>query len=123
MDDVVLVINAGSSSLKFCVYNAAADEWRLSTRGQIEGIGTAPRFSARDDLGVRLADEVLDNNEIHDSGAALAALASWLRSHYHAVRVLGVGHRVVHGGARFAGPTLVTPGVIEELRTLIPLAP
>jgi acetate kinase len=123
MDDVVLVINAGSSSLKFCVYNAAADGWRLNTRGQIEGIGTAPRFSARDDLGVRLADEVLDKNEVHDGGAALAALASWLRSHYHAARVIGVGHRVVHGGARFAGPTLVTPDVLEQLRWLIPLAP
>jgi acetate kinase len=123
MDDVVLVINAGSSSLKFCVYNAAADGWRLNTRGQIEGIGTAPRFSARDDLGVRLADDVLDKNEVHDAGAALAALASWLRSHYHAARVIGVGHRVVHGGARFAGPTLVTPDVLEQLRRLIPLAP
>src|SRR4051795_2211737 len=123
MDDVVLVINAGSSSLKFCVYNAAADEWRLNTRGQIEGIGTAPRFSARDDLGVRLADEVLDKNEVHDAAAALAALASWLRSHYHAARVIGVGHRVVHGGAHFAGPTLVTPDVLEQLRRLIPLAP
>ena len=123
MDDVVLVINAGSSSLKFCVYNAAADGWRLNTRGQIEGIGTAPRFSARDDVGVRLADEVLDSNEVHDGGTALAALASWLRSHYHAAHVLGVGHRVVHGGARFAGPTLVTPGVVDELRALIPLAP
>src|SRR3954467_6380173 len=123
MDDVVLVINAGSSSLKFCVYNAAADEWRLNTRGQIEGIGTAPRFSARDDLGVRLADEMLDKNEVHDAAAALAALASWLRSHYHAARVIGVGHRVVHGGAHFAGPTLVTPDVLEQLRRLIPLAP
>jgi acetate kinase len=123
MDDVVLVINAGSSSLKFCVYNAAADGWRLNTRGQIEGIGTAPRFSARDDLGVRLADDVLDKNEVHDAGAALTALASWLRSHYHAARVIGVGHRVVHGGARFAGPTLVTPDVLEQLRRLIPLAP
>jgi len=68
MDDVVLVINAGSSSLKFCVYNAAADGWRLNTRGQIEGIGSAPRFSARDDVGVRLADEALDRNEVHDGG-------------------------------------------------------
>jgi len=123
MEDVVLVINAGSSSLKFCVYNAAADGWRLSTRGQIEGIGTAPRFSARDDVGVRLADEALDKNDVHDAAAALAALASWLRSQYHAARVLGVGHRVVHGGAHFAAATLVTPDVVGELRALIPLAP
>jgi len=123
MEDVVLVINAGSSSLKFCVYNAAADGWRLNTRGQIEGIGTAARFSARDDVGVRLADEALDKNEVRDAGAALAALASWLRSQYHAAHVLGVGHRVVHGGARFTGATLVTPDVVNQLRALVPLAP
>jgi len=123
MEDVILVINAGSSSLKFCVYNAAADGWRLSTRGQIEGIGTAPRFSARDDVGVRLTNEELDKNEVHDAAAALAALASWLRSQYHGATVLGVGHRVVHGGASFAGATLVTPEVVEQLRALTPLAP
>jgi acetate kinase len=123
MEDVVLVINAGSSSLKFCVYNAVADGWRLSTRGQIEGIGTAPRFSAKDDVGVRLADERLDKDEIHDAAAALGALAAWLRSQYHAAHVIGVGHRVVHGGAHFAGATLVTPDVVEQLRALVPLAP
>jgi acetate kinase len=123
MEDVILVLNAGSSSLKFCVYNAAGDGWRLDTRGQIEGIGTAPRFSARDDVGVRLANEELDKHEVHDAAAALASLASWLRSQYHGSTVLGVGHRVVHGGAHFSGATLVTPDVVAQLRALMPLAP
>ena len=53
MDDYALVLNAGSSSLKFCVYRrpAAATGWRLEARGQIEGIGTSPRFSAKDARG------------------------------------------------------------------------
>jgi len=60
---------------------------------------------------------------VRDGRGALDALASWLRSRYGGARVLGVGHRVVHGGARFDGPAIVTPEVLDELRKLIPLAP
>jgi acetate kinase len=123
MDDYALVLNAGSSSLKFCVYRRpAAEGWRLEARGQIEGIGTSPRLSVRDDAGESLADERLDAT-VRDGRTALDALAAWLRSRYGGARVLGVGHRVVHGGARFAAPTIVTPKVLEELRALTPLAP
>jgi acetate kinase len=123
MDDYALVLNAGSSSVKFCIYHRSdADSWRIESRGQIEGIGTAPRLSARDGAGGILADHPLDK-AVRDVRAALDSLASWLRSRYGGVRVLGVGHRVVHGGARFTGPTAITPQVLEELRALIPLAP
>jgi acetate kinase len=123
MDDYALVLNAGSSSLKFCVYNRPdGGAWRLESRGQIEGIGTAPRLGARDEAGGRIADQVLDAS-VADGRAALDCLAAWLRSRYEGARVLGVGHRVVHGGARFKGPVVVTPEVLEELRTLVPLAP
>ncbi len=123
MDDYALVLNAGSSSLKFCVYRRSeAEPWRLEARGQIEGIGTSPRLSAKDGAGERLADEALDAT-VRDGKGALDALAAWLRSRYGGARVLGVGHRVVHGGAGYAGPVVVTPVVLEELRALIPLAP
>ena len=123
MDDYALVLNAGSSSLKFCVYaRPEAEAWRLEARGQIEGIGTSPRLSAKDGAGERLADQPLDAT-VRDGKGALDALAAWLRSRYGGARVLGVGHRVVHGGAGYAGPTVVTPKVLEELRALIPLAP
>jgi acetate kinase len=123
MNDLVLVVNAGSSSLKFCVYRKPTDDaWRADARGQIEGIGTAPRLSARDGAGGVLADRPLDE-EVRDGRAALDCLASWLRSHFGGARVLGVGHRVVHGGARYAGPTIVTPEVLKDLRELTPLAP
>ena len=124
MNDYAVVLNAGSSSLKFCIYqrpeNAA---WRLEARGQIEGIGTSPRFSVKNEAGERLADTALDKAAVRDGRGALDALAGWLRSTYGGARVLGVGHRVVHGGPHFAGPTIVTPQVLDELRTLIPLAP
>jgi acetate kinase len=121
--DFALVLNAGSSSLKFCIYHRpVAASWSLDARGRIEGIGTAPRFSARSGAGQTLADERLDAT-VSDGRGALDRLAAWLRSRYGGGRVLGVGHRVVHGGARFTGPVVVTPDVMDELRALIPLAP
>lgn len=101
MDDYALVLNAGSSSLKFCVFQRPAGEsWRLEARGQIEGIGTSPRLSAKDASGERLADQDV---AVRDGRDAVDALAAWLRSKYGGSRVLGVGHRVVHGGSRFSG--------------------
>ena len=124
MDDYAVVLNAGSSSLKFSVYRRPeADRWRQEARGQIEGIGVTPRFSAKNGAGEKLADEALNKASVHDGRTALNAVADWLRGQYGGARVLGVGHRVVHGGARFAAPTVVTPQVLEELRKLIPLAP
>jgi acetate kinase len=123
MDDYALVLNAGSSSLKFCVYGRpVVGSWRLEARGQIEGIGTSPRLSVKDNDGRSLANAKLDV-AVSNGRDALDYLAVWLRSRYGGARVLGVGHRVVHGGARFAGPTVVDRQVLAELCELIPLAP
>jgi acetate kinase len=123
VEDYALVLNAGSSSLKFCVYQRPETErWRLAARGQIEGIGTAPRLLVKDGAGAALADAPLDTG-VRDGRTALDALAGWLRGRYGGARVLGVGHRVVHGGARYPGPTIVTPPVLIDLRQLVPLAP
>ena len=122
-NDFALVINAGSSSLKFSLYRLAdSGRWGLEARGQIEGIGVAPLFSAKDTHGVKLADEQL-SAEVRDGRAALNVLADWLRATYGGGRVLGVGHRVVHGGARFSSPTIVTRAILAELHELTPLAP
>jgi acetate kinase len=122
-EPVVLVLNAGSSSLKFCVYRCPAhDAWRLDARGQIEGIGTSPHFSAKDGEGRKIHDGPLDGG-IRDARSALDSLAAWLRKHFEGAHVLGVGHRVVHGGAGYAAPTIVTPAVLDGLRALVPLAP
>jgi acetate kinase len=121
MDDLALVINAGSSSLKFCVYRCAAGEGlQLDARGQIEGIGTSPRLAVKDASGANLAQQDV---AVRDGRQAVEAFAAWLKSAYAAASVQGVGHRVVHGGPRYAGPTIVTPEVLAELRELIPLAP
>lgn len=123
MTDCLLVLNAGSSSLKFCVYVLpASGEWRLEAQGQVEGIGSRPRFRAKDGSGRPLAGEDL-GARVQDAASALEALAAWLRGHFGQPRLLGVGHRVVHGGAQHAGPARVTPALMAELRALVPLAP
>ena len=133
MDEYVLILNAGSSSLKFCVYRrpetaqsaehgGAPTAWRLEARGQIEGIGSSPQFSAKDGEGGALAKESL-GKDVRDGRSALGALAAWLGARYKHARIVGVGHRVVHGGAKYADPTRVTPQLLEDLRALVPLAP
>jgi acetate kinase len=123
MDDYALVLNAGSSSLKFCIFQRPRSErWNLAARGQIEGIGTSPRLIVKDAESRRIADDLLDS-EVRDGAAAVSSLAGWLRANYGGARVLGVGHRVVHGGAKFVGPTIVNLQVLVDLRELIPLAP
>jgi acetate kinase len=123
MDDFSLVLNAGSSSLKFCAYRRSpAESWLLDARGQVDGIGTTPRLTANRGDGATLADQMLDAS-IRDSRSALGITAGWLRGHYRAARVLGVGHRVVHGGAKYTKPCHITSQVIEDLKALVPLAP
>jgi acetate kinase len=123
MDEYSVVVNAGSSSLKFSVFRRpGAEAWRLETRGQIEGIGSDPRFSAKDGTGGSIGERQLDST-IKDGRAALGFVADWLRERYGGARVRGVGHRIVHGGARYTGPTIVTTEVLEDLHRLIPLAP
>jgi acetate kinase len=123
MDDYALVLNAGSSSLKFCVYKRTDEtDWQVAGRGQIEGIGTSPWLSAKDAYGVVLANNSLDAS-VADGHAAIDALASWLRSKWQGARVLGVGHRVVHGGVRYGQPVVMTRQILSDLHELIPLAP
>lgn len=121
MDDYALVLNAGSSSLKFCVFERPPNErWHLEARGQVEGIGASPRLTVKDASGECLADQDV---AVRNADQALDTLARWLRSKYGGSRVLGVGHRVVHGGARFSGPTILNSEVLRELYQLVPLAP
>lgn len=121
MDDYALVLNAGSSSLKFCVFQRPSGaSWRLEARGQIEGIGTSPKLSVKDADSRILAN---DNLTVRDGREAVDALSKWLRSKYGGSRIVGIGHRVVHGGSRFTGPIIVDRQVLRELHELVPLAP
>ena len=103
-----------------CFSASAGKDLRLEARGQIESIGTSPRLSVKDAAGKSLANAEV---AVRNGSEAIDGLASWLRSKYGGSRVLGVGHRVVHGGPSFAGPTLVNHQVLAQLRELVPLAP
>jgi len=122
----ILVINAGSSSVKFSVFGTAADR-SLSpgAHGQVEGIGETSQSSARmevaDAQGRRLADQPVAGND-HES--AMAAIHDWFAAHIGSeAGFSGVGHRVVHGGLNYAKPVLIDEKVLTALEELVPLAP
>jgi acetate kinase len=125
MNKAIIVLNAGSSSLKFSLYSIIKDELQLESGGQIEGLGASPRFKAKNQKG-----EILADANLSASGAkvghheAFAHLAGWIRDHYRdTLTPMAVGHRVVHGGVELAEPTLIDAQVMKKLEQLIPLAP
>lgn len=123
MDDYALVLNAGSSSLKFCVYRRRDDkDWEVAARGQIEGIGTSARFLAKDAQGDVLVKSALDAS-VSDGRSAMEALVTWLHSRWAGAQILGIGHRIVHGGVRYSRPVVLTRQILAELYELVPLAP
>ncbi len=124
MADAVLTINAGSSSLKFAVYHiAAGGQPGLAARGQIEGIGSAPHFAAVDAAGNGLVDRRFPDDRSAGHAEFFRVLGGWLRENFADTEMIGVGHRVVHGGVDYAQPVRVDPVVIEKLTALVPLAP
>jgi acetate kinase len=126
VNDVILVLDAGSSSVKFGVYEAAtaADPTRL-LHGQVEGLGARPRFLAFDADQRPLVDAELGTPaEPLTHGQALAHLLDWVRERRDgATRLAAVGHRVVHGGTDFAAPVRITDEILHRLEALVPLAP
>ena len=121
MPEAVLTINAGSSSIKFALFETGGS-LPLVSRGQIEGIGTAPHFIAKAASG-----EVLAEQRWHERGAEhealLGTLLEWVEAHLGRESLVAIGHRVVHGGVDYVWPGRVTPGVLDKLERLVPLAP
>ena len=123
MEKVILVLNAGSSSLKFSLFAAAAQEPEPLLRGQIEGLDNASHFIARDTMGDILAEQRWDADTPLDHTGAALHLVEFLRGFRDRYQLIAVGHRVVHGGQEFGGPTLVDDGILERLAQFNPLAP
>jgi len=123
MDDVILVLNAGSSSIKFSVFAESGVQLCLKFRGQIEGLYTAPRFIAKDAAGAEIGAHAWAHGTRLGHEAAVDYLIEFLRSQRHDNRLVALGHRVVHGGIEFSQPTLITASVISKLEKFIPLAP
>ena len=115
------VINAGSSSIKFALYEDNG-EFPIIFRGQVEKLGLAPRLIVNDSEDRPLTEQSWGAAEIDHASATTAILETAVRL-LDGRKVWAVGHRVVHGGTKFASPILVDPDVISELRSLCPLAP
>jgi acetate kinase len=122
MREPILVINAGSSSIKFSVFETAADRsLSAGVHGQVEGIGASPHLEARDANGRQVADRSVSHDG-HEG--AIAAIRDWFTGHVGSeADFAGVGHRIVHGGEAYSTPVLIDDGVIAILETLVPLAP
>ncbi|MBX0328423.1 acetate/propionate family kinase [Oscillochloris sp. ZM17-4] len=125
MTDVILAINAGSSSIKFALFTAERGATPLTRvySGAIDGISGQPRFSVADAQGQQLLSREIALGEPFSYETAIGLLLDWIDHHEDGMRLIGVGHRVVHGGGRFSAPVLVDAAVMAELATFTPLAP
>jgi acetate kinase len=117
----IAVINAGSSSIKFAVFHGAASPLML-LKGRIEGIGATPKAKLFDAEGNLLVEESYRGQDF-DHTAATRAMMRLGSQWYKGRDISAVGHRVVHGGAEYSVPLLLTDEIIEKLTTFIPLAP
>ena len=123
MSDAIVVLNAGSSSIKFSVFAMQDGNLELLLRGQTEGLYTLARFLAKDGSGAVVAEHSWDAGQPPGHDGALQHLLEYLRAELSTYRPLAVGHRVVHGGPDAIGPVRVTAQVLDHLEGFIPLFP
>ena len=127
MTDVILALNAGSSSIKFSLFatTSSIDALSLVYQGEVEGIGGEARFFAYNPAGQRLVDERLSDQTAvafsHEE--ALSVLLYWIERHKAGFTLIAAGHRVVHGGTLYSAPVLVDSMVVNQLEQFVPLAP
>ncbi len=119
MPAVVLVLNSGSSSIKFTLYSRD----KVHLKGQISGLGAVPHVSLRSEISDLAIDRPLSELEGRSHARALAALLPVLEQELGHRKVDAIGHRVVHGGIAYSEPVRITDTVLADLRTLEPLAP
>ena len=123
MADAIAVLNAGSSSFKFSLFAADAGGLQVAARGQAEGLYTAARFVAKDRAGAVIEEKSWGEGVALGHAGALDHLIAFLRRRLKEYRLVGVGHRVVHGGMEHSQPVRVDAAVLVALEKYIPLAP
>ncbi|AYG61623.1 acetate/propionate family kinase [Rhizobium jaguaris] len=119
--DTILVVNAGSSSLKFEVF-AVAGSLTRQIKGKMDGIGTAPHLTIKGGDGARLANEDYPRETVPNLPAAMRLVGEWLRER-HEGRLIAVGHRIVHGGPDHMRPARINEKLLDGLEQYTPLAP
>jgi acetate kinase len=122
-EQAIVVLNAGSSSVKFSVFFRNTGTLDLRIRGQIEALFSAPRFVAKDAAGATVSEKSWPAGTKLGHDGALAHLFEFLRGRADGVKLIGVGHRVVHGGMEYTHPVRVNETVLSALDKFVPLAP
>jgi acetate kinase len=121
--DTILVVNAGSSSVKFQVFSIEGEgKLRRLIKGQMDGIGSRPRLRASGADSDPLADRAYPIESVPDIPAAMGIAGAWLRDELR-INPMAVGHRVVHGGPDYDRPVLIDHGVVARLERFVALAP
>ncbi len=123
MPDVIAVLNAGSSSIKFSLFVLLDDQAEVLVRGQAEGIYTSPRFVAKGQQGTVMSEKSWPEGTKLGHEGAIDHLFAYVRAEFAHYHLLGVGHRVVHGGLEYTEPVRLNPEVLAKLEKLIPLVP
>jgi acetate kinase len=123
MPNAIVVLNAGSSSIKFSLFVERDRGLEVDLRGQVEGLYTAPRFVSKVPDGTVRAEKTWPEGRKLGHEEALGHLIGHLRSELSDDRLIGIGHRVVHGGSIYTGPVRVDDQVLAVLETFAPLAP
>lgn len=120
----ILVANSGSSSIKFQLFAITGQEQlKRLMKGQIEGIATHPRLSAKDTNGAVLIDRSWEAADVSSAPVALAKIIEFLRAQIDGSLPIAVGHRVVHGGPDYNEPILIDKALVDRLEQFCPLAP
>ena len=123
MADAILVLNAGSSSIKFSLFLEKGGGLEPLLGGLLEGLHTAPRFTAKDAQGGKIGEHAWGEGKRLGHDGAIAHLVEFLAAHRDEHRLVAVGHRVVHGGIEFSEPVRLEAGVVAKLEKFVPLAP
>lgn len=123
MSRAIISLNAGSSSIKFGLFALEAPGPVRTAAGKLEGVGLSPRLTIRDAGGGLLLDRTWAGGGDLTHEALFEEIFSWASDHLEGREIAAIGHRVVHGGSRYAAPVVVDDEVLAELDTLSPLAP
>ena len=123
MSDAIVVLNAGSSSIKFSLFVVGAVDLTVEIRGQIESLFTAPHFVALDAVGRTVAEKSCPTNKRLGHEEAVDHLVHFLEEELAEHRLVGIGHRVAHGGLDYPAPVRVNGRVLKDLERFVPLAP
>ncbi|EJW11834.1 Acetate kinase [Rhodovulum sp. PH10] len=125
MGDHVITLNAGSSSIKFALFDADGGEWpKMVATGQVEGIGVSPEFEVKRSVDKQKTKRSFSGDDAPKNHAeALEIIIGWLNESFPNVHIGAIGHRVVHGGPVYTEPVRIDPGVLAHLEAFSPLAP